>query len=183
MISAHLDSSETGELWGKRRDKRNSKFSQPGAGSVILERKQQTLPAPRGPCLAFCCPKGHWIWQPSQRANSCWLPQWEVQGQENSSMIPALNACSIATVCIYALRDMWREGLFLLLLKYCTTGRCWMPWSSFCSVLLTGKPKDAACRHSREPAAALPPQSYPFAIASFEWLWVQARAAATCFLV
>ena len=97
------------------KQKRNSGYSQLGAGSGILERELQTLPAPGGPCLALCCPEGHWIWQLSQIANGCRLPQREVQGQVNSFMIPALNACSIATVCIYALGDPWREGPLPLL--------------------------------------------------------------------
>lgn len=32
--------------------------------------------------------------------------------------------------------------------KYCAIGRCWMPWSNFCSVLPIGKPCYAACRRS-----------------------------------
>lgn len=97
-------------------------------------------------------------------------------------MIPALNAYSIATVCIYALGDLWREGLFPLLPKE--------------EVLHNGQVLDAleqlqlspadreAVGCSVEPAAAAAPHSsHHFAVASFRRLQMRAGAAATCFLV
>lgn len=94
--------------------KRSWGFSQFGAGSGILERKLlYELHQPQeGPAWLAAVQKVTEFGSRHRQRIAADCRSGKCKAKQISFMIPALNACTIATVCIYALGDLQRGGLF-----------------------------------------------------------------------